>query len=57
MQNTTQKTKDLARRTSQRTCSIFGTTITATTMRLLFFEIYMLPTMDTGQVLSPDDPS
>jgi len=51
MQNTTQKTKDRGRRTSQRTCSIFGTTIAEATMRLFFFEIYMLPTMDTGLAL------
>jgi hypothetical protein len=31
-----------------KTCSIFDTTIAAATM---FFEIYMLPTMDTGQAL------
>ena len=51
MQNNTQKTKDRARRTSQKTCSIFGTAIAAATIRLLFSEIHMLPTMDTGQAL------
>ena len=49
MQNTTQKTKDRERRTSQKPLDIWHRHCSGYNA-LLFFEIYMLP-MDTGEAL------
>jgi hypothetical protein len=64
MQNNTQKPKDRTIRSSQKAggevrCSgkvgsssfTFGVAIVAATIHLLFFEIYMIPTMYTDQAL------
>jgi hypothetical protein len=48
MQNTTQKTKDRATRTSQKPVRYLAPLLQ---QPLLFFEIYMLPNMDTGQAI------
>jgi hypothetical protein len=51
MQNTTQKIKDGATRTSQKPARYLARYCSSYNTPTLFFEIYILPTIDTGEAL------